>query len=303
MTRLGFRVSLFLALALLLVACNRESAPEPAGADNSRPAQAVLAQVKLLRQGDFDGLMRTALPPDDYAFARESMARERREQEPPDDEEAARFAEWMQRLTAPDAEARLLERARPLLADYARKYKAQLPLYVGMGQTIAATAIQQTDDLDADEKKRATNLLSSLAQWVQGTDWGDEALARKAISRVVNTAREVDVATLAQLRDMDHETLLRKAGTVWTGTMKVLSTYGLDLGAMLDGVQARTIAEDGGEATVRVDFELFGEAQSTEVQMVEQDGRWYAADVIRRIAEARAERAEALVPPAADTAA
>jgi hypothetical protein len=62
---------------------------------------------------------------------------------------------------------------------------------------------------------------------------------------------------------------------------QVLATYGLDLDATLDGLQATLVQQAGDTATVRVRYLLGKQPVDTLLLVQRIDGRWYLEDYLR----------------------
>lgn len=291
MFRNSLRLVAALFLLLTLAACNNdESASQtPAEApaiDNSDPAQAVIAQAKLLKLGKFDALVRASLPPEDYQKFRHNFRDLGKDADQITAEERKKFAANMRKLTAPDAEKQLYQRLSPVLDQYQTKYKALLPMYIGMAQTVATTAIQQSAELSAAQKDQISTLMRGAARWVQSTDWGNRDKAKKAIATLVATARDVDIKTIEQARALDYEQAMHKYSRIWDGARQLLAVYGLDVNQALASVKATTVQREDHKAVVEVGFKLFGEPQKTRVKMLERDGHWYVAERLEQLQEA-----------------
>ena len=100
------RVALVAALGIALVGCGKDeppAAPPPAVAAKAAatPEGAILAPIGHLKTGNIDGLMQSVLPPDEYAKAKADYAKDMNK-EPATEEDKAKFAENMTKLTAPD---------------------------------------------------------------------------------------------------------------------------------------------------------------------------------------------------------
>ena len=119
MRRLSFRLFALPALMLALAACNQGAPPPaqpaapPAAPPPTTPENALRADLVLTRNGDFDGLLRSILPPADYRGWREEWQRARAQQPSPSAAQRAHFANMMQKLTAPGAEDKLLKQFEP----------------------------------------------------------------------------------------------------------------------------------------------------------------------------------------------
>ncbi len=269
-----------LALALLpvlLLACSHGSGPVESG--GASPGAAVLESVRLLRDGNFDGLWQHALPPADYAAYRASWSTNRdRSRITPENRQ--QFAATMATLTAPDAQEQLWEKLQPQLALYERKYKNQMPTLIGMLETMAGTAIDRSTTLSNAERQQARSALLAVGSWAQGVDWGDPAKARAALGILTDTARRLNLHTLDQVDALDYAQANADYGLLWNGFKRLLAVYGLSLDDVLDSAQTKVLSNDGHVAVVRLSFDLLGKPISSESTMIRQDGRWYDRDTL-----------------------
>ena len=276
-------------LVLLVAGCGKDKASAP-GIANSAPDVAVITQVKLLKAGDLDTLAKASLPPADYQALRKQIdERNLADREKITDEDREKFAEGMAQFTAPDAEQQLYQQIEPKLDDFDKTYRAQLPIYIGMGQTMATTAIDKSETMTPDQKQQAKDMLAAMAQWVQQTNWGDKEKAKQAIAVVTATARQLDLKTLDQAQSLKYEQAMQKYGEVWTGMRKVLAIYALDVNAVLDSVKAKTTSNENHVATVNTTYTLFGKPMNSKAIMIERDGHWYNKDLVEKFETSLAE--------------
>ncbi len=289
MYRPTLRIAVPLLGLLMLAACGKDQSAQPSASANNEPASAVMNQVKLLDQGRIDALVKASLPPADYQAVRQKFAEQQKEQAPITDKQRQEFAAKMKELSAPDAEQSLFKQLLPVLQQYDSKYKAQLPMYVGMGQTMMTTAINQSKDMTPEQKKQAGEMLAAAAQWAQSTNWGDQDKAKQAISVVTSTVRKLDVKTLEQARAMSYEQAMDKYGQVWMGVRKIFKVYGADLDKALASVKAKTTNQADHKATVEISYSLFDKPMKSQIHMIERDGHWYNANLVAKLEEAMAE--------------
>lgn len=280
------RLALPLVGLLLLAGCGKDKQAEQA-ALSATPAKAVMASVHLIKAGDFDGLMQHVLTPADYKAMRADWTRDH-DASKISAEDRQRFAQNMARLTAPDAEQKLFAEVKPQLAVFDAKYKVQLPLYLGMGQTLAAIQIDKSTGMTPEQKTQAKDVLAALASWVGQTAWSDPVKARQAISIVVDTARKLDLKTLDQAYALKYPDAMQRYATAWTGSKQVLAVYGLPINDILDSVQAKTVSENSDHARVAVNYSILGKPISTTLDMVRVDGRWYEANILKGWEDRRA---------------
>lgn len=304
MSKALFRLVLVALVAIgLLAACGKQPPASPT-ADTRTPDGAVLAAVRLLKAGDFDGLAQATLPPQDYQAQRADWEREHLAVSDITDEDRRKFAATMQRLTAPDAEQKLFAQLKPQLAAFEQQYKDQVPMMIGIGQTMVGTALDQSADLTAAQKAQAKEALAALAQWAQGVAWTDPAKAQQAIAAICDTARRLDLKTLDEVRALPYAQAMQKYGLAWQGLKRLTAVYGLDLDQVLDSAKAETLANDGQRARLKVTYTLLGKPISSETIMLQRDGRWYDQGVLEARAKARAAQtvsapAPGAVPPPA----
>lgn len=281
-------------ITLGLVACQKDETPA-AVAPPSDPAATIERSAADLRAGDLLAVVRTTVPPNHYDRMRTEW-KQRVINDPPSEEEKAQFAETMAKLTAPDAEAALYAEFEPQLAAMEAEMAAQLPLMVGMGRGFAMQTVQQSEQLTADQKKQAGELVDALATWLQGVNFFDREIAKQAIAKTVATARELNLQTLDQVQALEFEQALQKGGVALRGLFDVLALYGLKIDETLSSVDAQVLTQEGDAARVKVAYQVFGKPLEVETDMVRVEDRWYGKDAL-------VELDKAAQAPAADTAA
>jgi hypothetical protein len=266
---------------LALAACQNREAPAVAG--GASPEAAVRESVALIKAGDFAGFWKHALPPADYAELRADWSRPQPGQPPASAADRTQLAQTLRQLTAPDAEARLYQQLQPKLVEAEAKYKDQLPLLIGVGQSLVKRAIAQNRTMTEVQKEQATAVLEVLGPWAQQVPWFDQARAKQAVGTIVATARKLELKSPDALRTMDFDTAMQKYAIGYAGIRQLLATYGLSLDATLDSVKVTPLQTHDGHARVRIDYTLLGKPLSTESTLVEQDGRWYGEDLLQNV--------------------
>lgn len=301
--RLLSHVLLPLLAAVLLACCHgRDESAQPGG---SSPVDAVRTSLELLKAGNFNGLWKHVLPPEEYANLRSDWNRR-----PPDPSpgvgERARFDQAMQQLTAPDAAATLYARWQPKLAALERRYGDQVPILVSIGEAMSKRAVAQNPRLSPARKEQADEVLDALLPWAQSAPWFDPVRARQAIEVAVATARKLDLHSLEQAQALDFDASMDKYAIGYRGLKQVLAIYGLPLDATLDSARLSEVSRDQDQALVRIDYTLLGKPLSTEVRLLRLDGRWYIQDLVenvrqshRRLARPAASGSAPTVAPAA----
>lgn len=198
------------------------------------------------------------------------------------------YAKWMGRLTAPDAEAQLYRSFDRKLKKIEAELNSQWPLMQATGGIFLNGVITANPKLTAAEKAHAKAMGSTLINWLKPELVTDRARARRAIGVLTETARDIDLPTLADSRRLEMIPALEKAGRGLKGLKQIGRIYGLDADASLSQVQARVKAVDGPVATMEVNYPLLGKTVSFEMQLLRRDGRWYSADAVRNAEEALA---------------
>lgn len=295
------RQSLLPACATLLLAglaaCHRPATP---AALVSTPIGSVQAGLNAIRNGDFDGLMRAELPPVDYQAWRADWQKARAAEPAPSAEDRQKFADLMQKLTAPGAEERLHAQIKPALEQFHARRSQDAPMLIGILQAAGQNVVNTTAGLSASQKQAAAQALDALAAWAQRTDFSDDAKSRKAIAALCATARQLDLKTLDQARALDYTATMQKYGEAWNGLKPLLKVYGLDVDASFDSVKLETLSDDGQHARVRETFDFAGQPIVVETSLIKQGDHWYDAD---RLAAWHARQAAAQPAPATSAAA
>lgn len=286
-TKTLFRLMPALLVLLVLSACSdKGGAPlnAPAGT-NKTPAGAVTSLAALLKAGNIDGMLKASVPDNDYQAVRKAYDSSEFKTKPVSDAERVKFAAQMEKLTAPGAKAALFNDAKPVLAEYDSKYRAMIPMYVGMGQTMAANAIDKSTTMGPEEKTQAKALMAQMAQWMQTTNWGDQNKAQQAIGIAVDAARTIDVKTFAQARALTYDQAMAKSTQYWVALKQIFGLYGLNIDKTLDSVQAKTLSSTADKAIVQYSYKLFDVPMKGEVTLVQRDGHWYNLDFIAKVEE------------------
>ncbi len=282
-TSIGLVILLLIALSAagLVAAVCHQWPRQVLVAQTDTPRAAVQSLIRDLRRADFDSLRKHLLPPAAAAAVRDSWGdMDGRARVQATALERAKFAAFMHKLTAPDAEEKLFARAKPVLDDWEHGGKQRLPMMVGVARLLLGASITRAHALDDDQKRQLHDLLDVLATWAGNTDWGDEKNARTAIGIAVSTARALDIKTLDDAYALTYEQAMPRYATLWNGLRRVLNVYGLSVEAVLDSATVKTIGHDGDKASVTVDYRVLGHAEAVTFGMVRRDGRWYGAQVL-----------------------
>ncbi len=293
------RVALTFAFTLTLAACGSDSTPSVTAATD-KPDEAILVSAKLARASDVAALLEHMLPPAELTRVKAEW-NDTTQSADISDEDRARFADAMAKLTAPDAAETLYVEIEPELRQFDTQYKQQLPTMVAMGQGYLQSMVQQSQDLSASEKEQAGNAIKALAEWVQRTNFTDPEKVKQVIAIMVDTARTLDLKTLDEARALGFEQSAPKLRVAIDGLKKILEQYDFSIDQTLDSVKTQVVSSDGKTAQVKVSYTLLGTPLDTESAMVKIDERWYSKDTIDKIEQRAAEKAAAMpvtAPPA-----
>lgn len=299
------RTALLLALAAAVAACGKKeetaatapAAPAPAAVPTVTPDAAVLASVHALRGNDINAFLSAALPAGEVAKIKGDWTKKMTE-DPITDEDRKKFADQMAKLTAPGAEDKLFAEAEPQLKKLEAQ-AAQIPMMIAMGQGFLQSAIQQNQDLTDEQKKQSAALIDAAAKWAQGVKFTDPALAKSAIAAVSKTARDLNFKSLDEVRALNYEQGMAKAGIALAGVKQIAGAYGLNVDQWLDSVKAETVSTTGDTAKVKVTYSAFDTPFTTESELVKVDGKWYGKQAIEKWQKEQATEAAAATNPQA----
>ena len=301
------RFAFVLALATAAVGCNQQTAaptaaapaaPAPAPvAVAAAPDAAVLASVKALRANNVAGLLENALPAAEVAKMKADWVKEMNK-DPVTEEDRHKFAEQMSKLTAPGAEDKLYAELEPQLKQFEQQSAQQMPMMIAMGQGFIQSAIQQSKDLNDQQKQQTTALIDATAKWAQTAKFTDAALAKQAIGVICKTARDLNLKTVDEARALSYDQAMQKAGIVLGGLKQVFALYGLSMDKALDSVKVETVSANGDAAKVKVTYTAFDQPFATESDLVKVDGKWYSKQAIAQWTKAQ-EREQEMAKAAA----
>jgi hypothetical protein len=188
----------------------------------------------------------------------------------------------MERLTGPEAEAKLYARFDQRMKKFEPEIRSQWPLMQATGGIFLNGLIKANDKLGPDEKAHAQAIAQALLAWLKPEMIVDRARAKRAIAVLSDSARDLDVPTLDDTRKLEMLPALEKGGEVLRTLKEVAKIYGLDVDASLGAVQAKVVAASGDSATVEVSYPLLGKTVRFEMEMLRREKRWYPADAVRK---------------------
>lgn len=277
-------------VAILLSAC-RPAPPAdgpPVASDLSRPSLAVQVLAGHMRSGDFAAFARDAVPP--ALHARLDLAWRGGHTRWPLDELpfSGHFPQLLETLAADGSEAGLLASFDHQFAGSAREIRAAAAT---MG-LFGVQYVERQGDFSDSERAHYAQMVTAVAQWAAQAPLADRERAAAAIPRLAAAARAVGPASAEDLAAAGMDVTLARIGSFSLESRAVLASYGLDLDAALDSVEAGLQVQQGDRASVRLRYVLAGSAIDAVIDMERVDGRWYVADYLDH-----ARAAAAAVPP------
>ena len=296
------RVALLAVLAAAGFGCSQQSntgaptTPAAIAVATSSPEGTVTASVKAIRENNVASLFEIMMPPAELAKVKADWSKEMNK-DPVTDEDRKQFADTMNKLTAPNAEATLYAQIEPQLKEFDAKQAQQMPMMIAMGRGFAQSSIQQSKDLSEAQKQQAQQLLDAVATWAQNTKFTDPALVKGAIAAICKTARDLNIKTIDDARALTYDQGMQKAGIIMGGVKQVLLVYGLNVDKTLDSVKVEPAAIAGDSAKVNVTYVAFDKPFSTEGDLVKVDNKWYSKQAIEQWNKRQQEEAAAAQTP------
>lgn len=238
------------------------------------PAIEIKQLAQLFRAGDLSGLAQALTPRSRWEAARASFEAQRHK--PTSAEDRARFAEKLQRLTAPDAVDQMMAKLEPEMA----KARPQLPGMMLMGFGALSVAINSPETELTDEQRQALrSAMPAVQQWAATTDFLSVATARRALTTLTDAVRQTGITDIDQLKALPLEGVLERAGPLLTAAKDAARNYGLDLDAVADSLRVDVLERGQTTARVRTTVTVFGAPVWAEHELVLVEGHWYGKHV------------------------
>jgi hypothetical protein len=264
-----------LATALLLPACRSAQAP-------GDPVAAVQGLAKALRENDLVRYSQLSMPPELHKRMEKRWHEKLLAATPPTTAQQKDYARWMQRLTGPDAEAKLYARFDSRMKKFEPEIASQWPLMQATGGIFLNGLIKANDKLGPDEKQHAKAVGEAVLAWLKPQLITDRVRAKKAIALICATARDIELPTLADTRKLEMLPTLEKGGELLAALKDIARVYGLDADASLSAVQARVVEASGDSATMEVSYPLLGKQVRFQMELLRREKRWYPADAVHK---------------------
>ncbi len=285
----------WLAVAVLLAACQRDALTPPApGADNTRPAQAVLLLTRHLHDNDLEAFARDAVPP--ALHRRLEVAWRAGHTRWPLEELPfhERLPALLAALSAKGSEARLQQVFDRQFSGAHAELKAAATALGLFG----VQYVRHDSEFSAAEKEHYAQFIAALSRWAAQAPLGDAQRARQSLPPLARAARATGLSSDEDFSRAGMVESLRRIGSFVATGKTVLAGYGLDFDQSLDGMRATLQSQTGDSARVRMQYTLGGQPVDVMVDLERHGGRWYLSDYLRRAGAAAARPAPA---PAADT--
>ena len=291
------RATFVAMLAIAASACNKDDT-SVASAGISGPEQTIQRSVALARESDVAGLVELLLPPAEFVRMKADWVT-KVDATPADAAAKTRFAETMAKLTADDAVENIYKEIEPEIRQFDAQYQQQIPTLVAMGRGYMKGLVQQSQELSANEKEQASNIIEAIASWVEKTRFTDPDLVKKTLGVVTETARKLNLKRLDEARSLSFEASAPKLQMGFDGLKKVLDVYGFSINQALDSVTTQLVSSTGDDAVVKISYTLLGTPLESTTEMVRLDGHWYSKDTIDKLKARKAEQTPTTSEPAA----
>lgn len=270
---LVLRLSSTVFAAVLLVACAKAPPAQP-GAE--RPAQAVRALAERLRANDPAGFATVALPPALHARLetawRTGRSRWPLDELPLDDRLPAMFAA----LSKPSARTELQRTFDTQFANSADELRSTATSLGDFG----VQYFRNEGDYSAAERDHYSQTVAALGHWASKAPLSDGKRARRAIAMLSSAAAQTGIASPEDFANHGMDESLERLGPFLAATKQVFGSYGLNLDATFDSLEATLVQQTGDTARVRVRYLLAGEQVDTILDVRRVGGRWYLADYL-----------------------
>ncbi|WP_223786736.1 hypothetical protein [Marinicella meishanensis] len=267
-----YKLFALLLVALMgLTACggdDNSAAAEIAKMDTDTPDGAFLANVAAMKANDLHSLIKNSLSEQQY----NDLVTEFENNKTGNFSEAdkAQFAQTMSMLTADGAEDQLYAMAAPQL----EQARAMLPMMVMMGKDQMVQGIKQNPMIPEEQRETLAAVAGAAVDWIGENDVLSDEKTKAAIASVVGTAKAMDMTSLDEVENMTFEQALAKGSIALGGFKDLLNVYGLSMDDMLDSVDVSNVNVNGDNATMDVNFEIFGQTIKQTMNMVKKDGVW-----------------------------
>lgn len=234
------------------------------------PGQQVAEMARLFRANDLVGLVRAALPEARYAQIRAEYESHRND--PADADDRQRFAEKWGEFIAPGAVDALMVELEPKLAEVRPKIAGAKLMAAGALQMAASGGID--NELTPSQRESLNAVLPGLTAWMSNTDFLSEQTLREALGYLTDAARGTGIRTLDDVKALNFEQMLTRAGSMLAAGKRALRLYGLDADAIVSSLRVEVLEIAGDRAKVRTTVTVFDAPVSSEHELYLVEGRW-----------------------------
>ena len=222
------------------------------------PLAAINANLDAMKQGDLKALVLNSAPPEMIEHMRTKWTQEMNK-EPITEEDRAKFTETMTMFTAEGAEQKLWQDLEPKFKELQAEAQFQLPMWIGMGQSVLGSMVTESKDLTDAQKKQAMEGVQAFGTWASSAQFLD------------------------QVRALKFDEALEKGNVGYRATKDLLANYGFSLDDMMKTMKAELVSQEGDAAKVKVSYQMFQTPLEFESDMVRVDGGWYSKESVEKL--------------------
>lgn len=286
--RLTLKPLAFVALSCLALSACKDEESAGAGATKSavhiaaNPLAAVDANIEAFKNNDLKSIVLSSVPPTMMDQMRTEWDKKMNE-EPITDEDRAKFTEAMTMLTAPDAEQKLWSELQPKLAEFQQEAAFSMPMWIGMGQGVLGSMVDENAELNDAQKAQAKAGIAAFGSWASSAKFLDAELAQKSIGIVCQAARDMKLESLDQAKAMKFEEALDRGNIAFKATRDLLNNYGFPTEDVLKSMKSELVSQAGETAKVKVSYQMFGTPLEFESDLIKIDGGWYNKESVEKM--------------------
>lgn len=287
-----FLACALLGTVLLAAGCRAPEGPAPAAPTEGAPpgpAQTVEVLNAALRDDDFAGFARTAVPPALHTRLEQAWAAGRTRWPLDELPFGVHLPGMLQALAVPGSETRLMAVFDRQFAGADRQLHGAA---VSLG-LFGTRYVQTAGAYGEAERQHYTQLIQAAAGWSMHAPLADRARARRGVALLAAAARRTGLAAPDAFRKAGMDASLRRIRPFALALEQALAGYGLDLDADLSTLHATLLEQTGDTARVRMRYRFAGADIDTVVPLQRIDGRWYLSDFLRHAEAAAAGHAPA----------
>ncbi|HEX6832190.1 MAG TPA: hypothetical protein VF132_01545, partial [Rudaea sp.] len=107
-------------------------------------------------------------------------------------------------------------------------------------------------------------------------------LVKQAIAAICKTARDLNLKTIDDVRALNYDQAMQKAGIAVGGMKALFAVYGLSMDKALDSIKAETVSTTGDAAKVKVTYVAFDQPFTAESDLVRVENKWYSKQAVEQ---------------------